>query len=167
MEIKRLSKKELSIYLDAADLEELGITYETLDYISPQTRLVIRQLLETGLAQTGFDPEGDFFGQVLDIVCATLVISYDNKMKLYKYVFETDSVSDENFVWWQGEIARIIEIGKARGLLRDVDTRAVSYAVWCFIRGYNADCIGRGIPKEQAEADFRYCFGLLLEGMKA
>lgn len=58
MEIKRISQHGLSIYLDAADLEELGITYEALDYLCPHTRLVIRQLLETALAQTGFDPEG-------------------------------------------------------------------------------------------------------------
>lgn len=135
---------------------------EVLERIYQEMVLKVRSSI-----RSGFDPEGDFFGQVLDIVSATLTISYDSKMKLYKYVYETDSVSDENFVWWRGEIARIIEIGKARGLLRDVDTQAVSYAVWCFIRGYNADAIGRGIPKAQAEAEFRYTFGLLLEGMKA
>lgn len=58
MEIKRISQHGLSIYLNAADLEELGITYEALDYLCPHTRLVIQQLLETALAQTGFDPAG-------------------------------------------------------------------------------------------------------------
>lgn len=58
MEIKRISAHTLSIYLDASDLNELDITYEALDVLCPHTRLVIRQLLETALAQTGFDPEG-------------------------------------------------------------------------------------------------------------
>lgn len=58
MEIKRISSHTLSIYLDADDLNELDITYEALDVLCPHTRLVIRQLLETALAQTGFDPEG-------------------------------------------------------------------------------------------------------------
>ena len=58
MEIKRSSKNKLSIYLDAADMEELDITYEALDVLCPRTRRVFRQLLETALAQTGFDPDG-------------------------------------------------------------------------------------------------------------
>ncbi len=58
MEIKRISSRTLSIYLDASDLDELDITYEALDILCPHTRLVLRQLLETALAQTGFDPAG-------------------------------------------------------------------------------------------------------------
>ena len=58
MEIKRTSRHSLSIYLLASDLEELGITYESMDQRSPHTRLAIQQLLETALAQTGFDPQG-------------------------------------------------------------------------------------------------------------
>lgn len=58
MEIKRTSRHSLSIYLLATDLEELGITYESMDHHSPHTRLAIQQLLETALAQTGFDPQG-------------------------------------------------------------------------------------------------------------
>lgn len=58
MEIKRSSKHKLSIYLDAADMAELDITYEALDVLCPHTRRVFRQLLETALAQTGFYPNG-------------------------------------------------------------------------------------------------------------
>lgn len=58
MVIKRISHHTLSIYLNAADLNELDITYEALDYLCPHTRRIIQQLLETALAQTGFDPEG-------------------------------------------------------------------------------------------------------------
>ncbi len=58
MEIKRTSHHSLSIYLLAADLEELGITYDSIDHRNLRTRLAIQQLLETALAQTGFDPQG-------------------------------------------------------------------------------------------------------------
>lgn len=58
MEIKRTSHHSLSIYLLASDLEELGITYESMDHRSLRTRLAVQQLLETALAQTGFDPQG-------------------------------------------------------------------------------------------------------------
>lgn len=114
-----------------------------------------------------FDPEGDFFTQVIDIVANTLVMSYDVKMNFNNYVFHNDSVSHRNFEWWKSEITRLIEIGKTVGYLGDIDTEIMSYGIWCFIRGYNADALGRGIPKEEAVSNFRYCFGLLLEGMKA
>lgn len=113
-----------------------------------------------------FDPEGDFFQQVTDIVAKTLVMSYDVKMNLNYYVFENDSISCQNYEWWKSEIARLIEFGKAKGVLKDVETEKMSYAVWCFIRGYNADALGRKLPKEQAVEDFKYSFGILLDGMK-
>ncbi len=56
MEIRRIPPHSLSIYLNAADLEELDISYEALDIVCPHTRRVIAQLLETALAQTGFHP---------------------------------------------------------------------------------------------------------------
>ena len=113
-----------------------------------------------------FDPEGDFFQQVTDIVAKSLVMSYDVKMNLNYYIFENDSISCQNYEWWKSEIARLIEFGKAKGVLKDVETEKMSYAVWCFIRGYNADALGRKLPKEQAVEDFKYSFGILLDGMK-
>ena len=114
-----------------------------------------------------FDPEGDFFGQVIDIVANTLVMSYEVKMNFNQYIFETDSVSMHNYEWWKAEIKKLIEFGKSRGYIRDVDTEIMSYAIWCFIRGYNADALGRKLPKEEAVSNFRYSFGILLDGMKA
>jgi AcrR family transcriptional regulator len=135
--------------------EVLAIVYEN-------TVLKIRESI---IAK--FDPEGDFFAQVIDIVANTLMMSYENKMHLHQYIFASDSLSDQNFRWWNNEIRRLIAFGKQRGYLKDVDEEATSYAVWCFIRGYNADALGRGIPKEIAVRDFRYSFGILLDGMRA
>ena len=114
-----------------------------------------------------FDPEGDFFSQVTDIVANTLVMSYEIKMNFNQYVFETDSVSHRNFEWWKGEIIRLIEFGKSRGCIKDLDTEVMSYSIWCFIRGYNADALGRKIPQDVAVANFKYSFGVLLDGMRA
>ena len=88
-------------------------------------------------------------------------------MKFNQYVFENDSISYDNYEWWKTEIKKLIELGKRNGHLKDVNTDAMSYAIWCFIRGYNADALGRSLPKEQAVADFKYSFGILLDGMKA
>lgn len=114
-----------------------------------------------------FDPEGDFYSQVINIVTNTLVMSYDIKMNFNNYVFRNDSVSHRNFEWWKSEITKLIEIGKNVGWLGDIDTEIMSYGIWCFIRGYNADALGRGIPKDEAVSNFRYCFGVLLDGMRA
>lgn len=135
--------------------EVLGIVYNNM---------VLR--IRAGIIER-FDPEGDFFPQVIDIVASTLKLSYENKMNLNQYVFENDSVSESNYIWWKTEIGKLIEFGKSRGLLRELDTDVMSYAIWCFIRGYNADAVGRGLPKDRAIADFKYSFGILLEGMKA
>jgi AcrR family transcriptional regulator len=134
---------------------------EVLTVVYENTVLKIRKSLSSG-----FDPDGDFFSQVIDIVAKTLRLSYENKMRFNQYVFEYDSESDDNFRWWNSEIKKLIEYGKAKGHVKDVDTEIMSYAIWCFIRGYNADAIGRAIPMDEAERNFKYSFGVLLDGMK-
>ena len=135
--------------------EVLGIVYQN----------TVLKMRESIIAK--FDPDGDFFSQVIEIVANTLVMSYENKMNFYQYIFENDSVSVVNYNWWKSEIKKIIEFGKSRGHLRDVDSDAMSYAVWCFIRGYNADALGRKLPRDEALRTFRYSFGVLLDGMRA
>lgn len=114
-----------------------------------------------------FEPDEDYFTQISKIAASTLIMSYDIKMNFNQYVFKSDSVLTGNFDWWQSEIKRLIELGKSRGHLRaEIDTDVMSYAIWCFIRGYNADAVGRGIPKEEAVRNFIYSFNVLLDGMK-
>ena len=62
---------------------------------------------------------------------------------------------------------KLIEFAIGRGYIKPLDTEAMSYAIWCFIRGYNADALGRGMPKDEAVKNFRYSFAILLNGMKA
>ena len=135
---------------------------EVLNIVYENTVVKIR----ASICET-FDPNGDFFAQVIEIVANTLRLSYENKMQFNQYVFENDSVSHRNYEWWKSEIVKLIEFGKANRYLKDVDTDIMSYSVWCFIRGYNADALGRGIPLEKAVSDFKYSFGVLLDGMKA
>ena len=134
--------------------EVLAIVYEN-------TVMKIRESISSG-----FDPDGDFFSQIIDIVAKTLRLSYETKMRFNQYVFEYDSTSDANFKWWNSEIKKLIEFGKSKGYLGDIDTDIMSYSIWCFIRGYNADALGRAIPVEEAERNFKYSFGVLLDGMK-
>ena len=114
-----------------------------------------------------FDPDGDFFEQIINIVANTLILSYETKMNFNAYIFENDSTSSINYEWWKSEIKHLIELGKAKGALRDVDSEIMSYSIWCFIRGYNADAIARKLPRDEAVKNFKYSFGILLDGMKS
>ena len=115
-----------------------------------------------------FDPEGDFFGQITDIAAGTLQLSYRLKLGMNQYVFIQDSVSEENFLWWRERIRQFMDLGKEKGLIRpDLDRDCMSYAIWCFIRGYNTDALARQIPEDEAVRGFRYFFGVLLDGMRA
>lgn len=154
-------------------LQAMGITnrvfYNRFHNIDEVLNIVYENTVKKIRASilTGFDPDGDFFEQIIDIVANTLILSYKTKMNFNAYIFENDSVSNINYEWWKSEIKRVIELGKSKGLLRDVDSEIMSYSIWCFIRGYNADAIGRKLPKDEAVKNFKYSFGILLDGMKA
>ena len=49
----------------------------------------------------------------------------------------------------------------------ELDEDAVSYSIWCFIRGFAADAIARKLPRETAVNQFAYGFGCFLKGLKA
>ncbi len=138
-----------------------GNIEDVLNAVYKRIALKIRESI-TG----GFDPDGDYFEQIQNIAVNTLISSYEQKKMFNSYAFNTDSLSGRNFEWWRAEIEKLIDFGKRRGYFKDVDTSRMSYAIWCFIRGYNADAVGRGIPKDEAAESFRYSFGVLLDGMK-
>ncbi len=134
---------------------------EVWDVVYRNTVLKIRESISAR-----FDPEKEFFSQIIDIVTDTLILSYEVKRRFNQYVFEYDSISQENYEWWTSEIRKLIEFAKERDLIRDLDTDVMSYSIWCFCRGYNADAVGRGIPREEAVQSFRYSFSVFLDGMK-
>ncbi len=153
-------------------LQRLGITNrvfynrfhnveEVMEILYANTIVRIRESISSGI-----DPNVDFFEQVIEIVAKTLDASYDYKKKFNDYCFQSDSLSASNFQWWKKEIKGIIEYGIERGLVKPVDAEGLSYAVWCFCRGYNADAVSRNLPKEEAIENFKYCFGIFLDGMK-
>ena len=115
---------------------------------------------------TDFNNEADFFERVTEMVIGTLISSYDKKMQFNSYVFENDSLSQSNYEWWTTEIKKLIVHAKENGYIKDVDENVMSYSIWCFCRGFNADAVGRKLPREDAVRQFRYSFGILLDGLK-
>jgi len=135
---------------------------EVLEIVYRNIAMKIRESLVSAV-----DASRDFFAQVTDVVINTLLLSYDLKMHFNQYVFENDSLSENNYEWWKREIRKLVEYAKAHALIRtDIDSDVMSYAIWCFCRGYNADAVARQIPRDEAVQNFRYSFGILLDGMK-
>ena len=134
---------------------------EVLDIVYRQTIVKIRSALESPV-----DIKEDFFEYVTDVVTRSLLVSYEVKMKFNQYIFEEDSLGELNRTWWTDEIKKLIIFAKEHKLIKDVDEDTLSYSIWCFCRGYNADAVARGLPKEKAVQDFKYSFSFLLEGLK-
>ncbi|MBR7160228.1 MAG: TetR/AcrR family transcriptional regulator [Clostridia bacterium] len=136
---------------------------EVLEIVYNNTIKKIRKIIDESFEGTD---EDEFFEKVTDIVEKSLLMSYDEKMQFNQYVFETDSVSVSNYVWWQTQIKRLIDYAKEKKYIKDVDTTIMSYSIWCFCRGFNADAVGRNMPKSEAARYFRYSIGVLLDGMR-
>ena len=111
--------------------------------------------------------EKDFFEQIMDEVEKTLIISYETRMNFAHYVFENDSVTDSNYQWWIEEITKILHYAIDKGYIKKIDTDMTSYAIWCFVRGFNTDAIGRKLSLEEALKRYRYGFKFILDGLKA
>ena len=112
--------------------------------------------------------EGDFFERVTEMIGKSLSISYDAKLKFNYFIYENDSLTDSNYAWWIAEITKIIDYAKEQGFIKsDVESEKLSYSIWCFCRGYNADAVARRLPKDEAIENFKYSFSFLLEGLKA
>ena len=153
-------------------LKELGITnrvfYNRFHNVDEVLKIAYRNTVQKVRKSVivELDSQKDFFESVTDLVATSLIVSYDTKMKFNQYIFENDSLSQSNYEWWVSEIKKLIDYAKVKGYIKDVDSEIMSYSIWCFCRGYNADAVGRNLPKEEAVRNFRYSFSLLLEGMK-
>lgn len=134
---------------------------EVLDIISERSVLQVRESLNFH-----FDENKDFFEQIMDEVEKTLVISYETRMNFAHYVFENDSVTDSNYKWWITEIKKILDYAIEKEYIKKVNTDMTSYAIWCFVRGFNADAIGRKLSLEEALKRYRYGFKFILDGLK-
>ena len=113
-----------------------------------------------------FDAGKDFFEYVTDVATSVLVKTYEIKMQFSQYMFEHDSLTDFNREWWTKKIHDILDFGIANKLIKDVDYDTISYAAWCFCRGFNADAVSRRMPMEEAVRYFRAGFKCFLDGLR-
>lgn len=116
--------------------------------------------------ESSYDIRTEYFSYITDVGVRVLLNTYDVKKQFSQYMFEFDSVRTANRIWWSEKIKEVIEIGKETGNLKDVDAEKLSYTVWCFLRGYNADAVNRNLSKEEAVENFKFGLNCLLEGVK-
>ena len=155
-------------------LVELGITnrvfYNRFRNIDEVLGIVYERVSEQIRANASWesDNQEEFFERVTDMVANTLIRSYDLKKQFNHYMFENDSRSQSNYEWWMSAIRQMFAYAKAKGFIRtDADTDVLSSSLWCFWRGFNADAVGRGIPKGEAIKNCKYSFGIILDGLRA
>ena len=155
-------------------LQTLNITnrvfYNRFHNIEEVLEIIYRNMIvkiRASITPEQTDSAADFFEHVIDVVTRSLIMSYENKMAFNQYIFENDSHSQNNYAWWHTEIKKLIDYAKEKKYIKEIDSDAMSYAIWCFCRGYNADAVGRNLPVDVAVRNFRYSFGVLLDGMRA
>lgn len=103
----------------------------------------------------------------IDTAVDVLMQTYDIKMQFRCYVFEHDSLTEENRLWWEEKIKKYYHIALEQGYVSPIDADALCYAIWCFCRGYYADAVSRQLSKEDAVHYFRFGFTCLLNGVAA
>ena len=153
-------------------LLELGITnrvfYNRFRNIEDVLGIVYQRVSEQIRADASWESNSkeEFFERVTDMVANTLIRSYDLKKQFNHYMFENDSRSQNNYEWWMSAIKEMLTYAKEKGYVRaDADVDVLSYSLWCFWRGYNADAVARGVPKEEAVRNCKYSFGIILDGL--
>ena len=153
-------------------LEKMGVTNRVFYNRFPNVDAVFELIYQRAVdkmhesLESEYDVRTDFFGYVMDVVVKVLVNTYEVKNRFSQYMFEFDSVKEANRIWWTNKIREIIEIGKATGQLKPVDSEKLSYTVWCFLRGYNADAVNRKLSQEEAAENVKFGMKCLFDGIK-
>lgn len=106
-----------------------------------------------------------FVRSCIDAAVDVLKKTYSIKMQFRRYVFEHDSLTEENRLWWAEKIRQFYQIAVAQGYAKEVDADAFCYAVWCFCRGYFADVVSRQLTQEDAIRYFTFGFTCLINGV--
>ena len=78
---------------------------------------------------------------------------------------EKIELTEENRLWWADKVKKYYGIALEQGYAEKVDIDALSYAIWCFCRGYYADALSRQLPKDEAVRYFTFGFACLLNGV--
>lgn len=154
-------------------ITELGVTnrvfYNRFANIDEVLRIVYRNAVVSMREniKPEFHDRASFEQFCIDTAVDVLMQTYDVKMQFRRYVFEHDSLTEENRVWWYEKIRKYYHYALEQGFAKQVDADALCYAIWCFCRGYYADAVSRQLSREEAVRYFTFGFTCLLNGVVA
>ena len=111
------------------------------------------------------DKEKNFHKHLTDIASDVFIKTYEIKKDFSDYMFMNDIVNESNKLWWIDHMIPILEYGIKEKFLKPMDVRAMSYAIWCFCRGFNVDAIKSRLELKEALKTFQTAFDFLIEGM--
>ena len=154
-------------------ITELGVTnrvfYNRFANIDEVLRIVYRNAIVNMREniKPEFQDRASFEQFCIDTAVDVLMQTYDVKMQFRRYIFEHDSLTEENRVWWYGKIKKYYQYALEQGFAKKVDADALCYAIWCFCRGYYADAVSRQLSREEAVRYFTFGFTCLLNGVVA
>ncbi|MBR3045559.1 MAG: TetR/AcrR family transcriptional regulator [Oscillospiraceae bacterium] len=154
-------------------ITELGVTnrvfYNRFANIDEVLRIVYRNAVVSMREniKPEFHDRASFEQFCIDTAVDVLMQTYDVKMQFRRYVFEHDSLTEENRVWWYEKIKKYYHYALEQGFAKQVDADALCYAIWCFCRGYYADAVSRQLSREEAVRYFTFGFTCLLNGVVA
>ena len=154
-------------------ITELGVTnrvfYNRFANIDEVLRIVYRNAIVNMREniKPEFHDRASFEQFCIDTAVDVLMQTYDVKMQFRRYIFEHDSLTEENRVWWYGKIKKYYQYALEQGFAKKVDADALCYAIWCFCRGYYADAISRQLSREEAARNFTFGFSCLLSSVIA
>ena len=152
-------------------IQKLGVTnrvfYNRFSNCDEVLRIVYQRAVED--ARMSFPAEyhdkESFALFVMEAGVEVLIHTYEVKMQFSRYVFEHDSLTENNRLQWAEQIKQYYRDALARGYVRAVDEDALCYALWCFSRGYSTDAVTRKLPKEEAVRNFRLGFQFFIDGV--
>ena len=154
-------------------IRELGVTnrvfYNRFANCDEVLRIVYRNVVVhmRDHIKPDFHDRESFEKFCIDTAVNVLMQTYDIKMQFRYYVFEHDSLTEENRLWWYEKIKKYYHYALEQGFARAVDADALCYAIWCFCRGYYADAVSRQLSKADAVRYFAFGFRCLLNGVAA
>ena len=153
-------------------ITELGVSnrvfYNRFKNIQDVLDIVYHRIVEQmrECIKTEYDESCDYYDYLQNIAVAVLKRTYEDKLHFSQYMFAYDSYNESNRNWWIEHIKPLIQYGIDNGLLKDVNTTYISYSVWCFCRGFNADAIGKGLTVEEALESFKLGLSCIIDGLK-
>ena len=154
-------------------ITEMGVTnrvfYNRFANIDEVLRIVYRNAVVRMREniKPEFHDRASFEKFCIDTAVNVLMQTFDVKIQFRRYVFEHDSLTEENRIWWYEKIKKYYQYAMEKGFAKPVDANALCYAIWCFCRGYYADAVSRQLSCEEAVRYFTFGFTCLLNGVVA